>query len=85
MAKNNISQTIRRVIAQECGLKLKSVSRKTDFMTSTGPEYYDCMGALYTLQHIFHVDLPECKYERYNTVGGLTRDIINQLKHNHVK
>lgn len=83
--KNNVSQTVRRVVAKECGLKFKTVSSKTQFMTQSGPAYFDCMGAMFTLQHVFRVDLPESKYQEYETVGDLTKDIIRQLKRNRTK
>lgn len=80
---DNVSQKIRKVIAQECGLT--NVSNETKFMTRQGPDYFDCIGVLYTLQHMLHVQLPESKYQKYETVGGLTKDIIHQMRTNRAK
>ena len=42
--------------------------------------YFECVDALYTLEHKLHVKLPESNYHKYATVGGLVRDIFRQLK-----
>ena len=74
------SQKIKTVIAKECGIPRELITNKTRFMSNTDFSYFECMGALYTLQHKFHVYLPESDYYKYSTVGSLTRCIINQLK-----
>ena len=76
----NVSQQIRVVIAHECGLKQKSVTSQTLFMANPSFSYFDCVSALFTLQHKLGVSLPESDYAKYNTVGSLTRCIIKQLK-----
>jgi len=81
MKNSDILRQVKSVIAKECGIKAKSVTNKTGFMSSDGLPYFDCMVVLYTLQHRFNVSLPESDFSKYNTVGGLTKNIIRQLKH----
>ena len=80
MRNNSIQRQIKNIIATECGIKVKSVTNKTKFMSSKGLPYFDCMGILYTLQHKFNVSLPESDFAKYDTVGGLTKNIVRQLK-----
>lgn len=80
MKSNGISRQIKSIIATECGINAKTVTNKTEFMSSRGFSYFDCVDVLYTLQHKFHVSLPESDFAKYNTVGGLTRNIVRQLK-----
>ena len=79
MKKNNTSQQVKTIIAKECGLGHR-ITNQTPFMSSQVLSYFDCMGAMYTLQHKLHVSLPESKYAQYATVGGLVKDIVKQLK-----
>lgn len=74
----NTSQKIRSIIAKECGIKVKSVTNSTQFMAGQKLSYFDCMNALYLLQHKFHVELPESDYAEYKTVGNLIKQILNQ-------
>lgn len=76
----NTSQKIRSIIAKECGVKVKSVTNNTQFMSGQGLGYFDCMNALYSLQHKFHVELPESDYEEYKTVGSLIKKILSQQR-----
>jgi len=78
--RDNTSRTVKTIIAQECGIKRKSINNNTQFMSSKEISYFDCMGAMFTLQHKLHVSLPESKYAQYATVGGLVKDIVKQLK-----
>lgn len=78
--QDNTSQTIRTIIAKECGVKRRFITNKTNFMASQTLKYFDCMNAMYTLQHKFHVNLPESNYAKYTTVGDLIRDVNRQLK-----
>jgi len=80
MKSNGISRQVKSIIATECGINAKNVTNKTEFMSSRGLSYFDCVDVLYTLQHKFHVSLPESDFAKYNTVGGLTRNIVRQLK-----
>ena len=80
MREGATSKKVRKIVAKECGLAPKSVTNKTDFMGGQKIRYFDCMGALFALQHEFHVSLPESSYQKYTTVGGLVRDIVRQLK-----
>lgn len=79
MYDKDVFRAVKRVVAAECGLKINNISNHTRFMTNPGQDYFDCLGVLYTLQHKFGVVLPESKYDMYTTVGGLTKDIVNQL------
>ena len=76
----NTSQKIKAIIAKECGMTLKSVTNDTQFMAGQKLSYFDCMNALYSLQHKFHVELPESDYEKYKTVGNLTRSIVRKIR-----
>ncbi len=78
MAKNEMSNKIKKVIAAECGLPY--VTNKTAFMEKQTLSYFDCMAALYTLQHKFDVSLPESDFSKYATVGALTRCVLTQIK-----
>lgn len=78
--KDNTSKKVKMIIAQECGIDRKSITNKMKFMSNQTLSYFDCMGAMYTLQHKMHVSLPESSYYKYATVGGLVRDITRQLK-----
>ena len=80
MKTSAVSRQVKSVIATECGVKVKTITNKTEFMSSKGFQYFDCMGVLFTLQHKFNVSLPESDFGKYNTVGGLTRNIVRQLK-----
>ena len=77
---NNISQQIKSVIAAECGIKKKNLNNKTGFMSNKSISYFNCIDVLYTLEHKFHVSLPESDFVKYDTVGGLTQSIVKQLK-----
>ena len=77
---DNTAQRIKMIIAKEFGLKPKSVTNQTQFMSNPNFSYFCCLDALYTLQHKFRVELPESDYDQYKTVGSLTRCIVNQLK-----
>jgi len=78
MDKNETSAQIKKVIAAECGLPY--VTNKTKFMSKQTLSYFDCMAALYALQHEFDVCLPESDFSKYTTVGALTRCILTQIK-----
>ena len=80
MTENNISQQIKSVIAAECGMKKKNLNNKTGFMADKSLSFFNCMDVLYTLEHKFHVSLPEADFYKYNTVGDLTKNIVKQLK-----
>ena len=77
---DKVSNKIKAVIAKECGIKRKYVTDKTAFFGGQKISYFDCMSAMFVLQHQFHVTLPESNYGKYRTVGGLKNDIIRQLK-----
>ena len=77
---NNISQQIKSVIAAECGIKKKKLNNKTGFMSNKSISYFNVIDVLYTLEHKFHVYLPESDLVKYDTVGSLTQSIVNQLK-----
>lgn len=80
MKNTGVQRQIKSIIANECGVQAKSVTAKTEFMSGQGISYGACMGVLFELQHKFHVSLPESDFGKYNTVGGLTKNIIRQLK-----
>ena len=77
---DNTAKRVKKVIAQECGLSCKDITNKTLFLPNNKFTYFDCMGALYTLQHEFHIELPEAEYKKYKTVGSLVRCIIKRVK-----
>ncbi len=79
---DKVFQRVKTVIAKECGVPSNLINSKTQFMSNTNFSYFECVGALYTLQHKFKVKLPESDYDKYKTVGSLTRCIIKQLKDN---
>ncbi len=76
----NISQSVYSIIARECGIRRKNINTRTAFISNPSISYFECMGALYTLQHKFGVNLPESDFDKYATVGELTKSIIFQLK-----
>lgn len=78
--QKNVSQQVYRVIAQECGVKPKTITAGTLFMSNPKFSYFDVVGTLYTLQKKFDVKLPESDYDKYETVGGLTRYIREHYK-----
>lgn len=80
MAVNIVYKQIKEVVAAECDVPVKDVTIKTPFMGIKGPSYFECMGILYTLEHTFHVSLPEADFYKYKTVGDLTNCIVRQLK-----
>lgn len=80
MKSNGISRQIKSIIATECGINAKTVTNKTEFMSSRGLSYFDCVDVLYTLEHKLHVKLPESSYYKYTTVDGVVKDIVRQLK-----
>ena len=55
MKNNIVSRQVKNIIATECGINARSVTNKTEFMSSKGLPYFDCVDVLYTLQHKFHV------------------------------
>ena len=77
---DKVSKKVKNIVAKECGLARKFVTNKTKFMDGQNISYFDCMASLWSLQHEFHVVLPESSYQKYKTVGNLTKDIIRQLK-----
>ena len=78
---DKVSKKIKTIIAKECGIKRDKITDKTNFMGGQKISYFDCMAAMFVLQHQFHVSLPESNYAKYATVGGLTKDIVKQLRH----
>ena len=80
MKNNGISRQVKSIIATECGIEVKSVNNKTNFMNKSNISYFECVDALYTLEHKLHVKLPESSYYKYTTVGGVAKDIVRQLK-----
>ena len=80
MRSNGISRQVKSIIATECGIEVKSVNNKTNFMNKSNISYFECVDALYTLEHKLHVKLPESSYYKYTTVGGVVKDIVRQLK-----
>ena len=74
--KANTSQTIKAIIAKECGMPIKQVTNSTLFMANKDLPYFVCVDALYTLEHRCNVKLPESDYEQYNTVGDLAHYIV---------
>lgn len=77
---SKLKQRIRRIIAQECGMTQQTVNPGTPFVDNKDITYWDMVGALYTLQHVFKVKLPESDYVNYKTVGNLTNCIVAQVK-----
>ena len=82
MKTRNIGRTVKSVVARECGMGIKSINNNTSFMANQNISYFDCMCAMFTLQHKFHVSLPESDYDKYKTVGCLIKNITKQLKEN---
>lgn len=80
MKNKGVSRQIKSVIATECGINAKSITNKTNFMDKSNITYFECVSALYTLEHKLHVKLPESNYHKYATVGGVVKDIVRQLK-----
>lgn len=81
MTKNtNTSQTIKAIIAKECGVPVKQVTNSMLFMGNKDLSYFVCVDALYTLEHRCHVQLPESDYEQYNTVGDLAHYIVKHQR-----
>jgi len=80
MSESSVCKKVKEVIFAECDMRGQTINRNTKFMTNHGLSYFDCMNTLYTLQHVFHISLPESDFEKYKTVGGLTRCVIKQLK-----
>ena len=80
MRSNGISKRVKSIIATECGMSVKSVNNKTHFMSDPKLSYFACVDTLYTLQQKLHVKLPESNYYKYQTVGGVVRDIVRQLR-----
>lgn len=80
MKRNNISQQITSVIAHECGMKVATITNKTNFISGQEIPYFDCMAVLYTLQHKFGITLPESDFTKFTTVGRLKNYITKQLK-----
>ncbi len=80
MKNNGISRQVKSIIATECGIEVKSVNNKMHFMSKSNISYFECVDALYTLEHKLHVKLPESSYYKYTTVGGVVKDIVRQLK-----
>ena len=72
-----LKQQICRIIARECGQNIKL---GTPFVDNKDITYWDMVGALYTLQHVFKVKLPESDYVNYKTVGNLTNCIVAKVK-----
>ena len=78
-AKNNTntSQTVRAIIAKECDMPIKSITNGMLFMANKNISFFSCMDILFDCEQRFHVALPEAAFQRFNTVGGLTRYIIS--------
>ena len=74
---NTVLYEVKKTVATECGMD--HVTRNTPLMNRNGPGYFDCMDVLYDLQRGFNVQLPESRYKQYETVGSLTRAIVNEL------
>lgn len=74
----NVSKQVKSIIAKECGVKRKFINNNTLFMSGQSFSYFDCMSVLFSLQHKFHVQLPESDYYKYKTVGHLIKTIIKQ-------
>lgn len=77
---DNTSQKVRSIIAKECGVNRKFITNNTQFMSGQTISYFDCVDAMFVLQHKLHVSLPESNYKKYKTVGALIKDITKQLK-----
>ena len=80
MSGSSVCKKVKEIIFAECDMHGQTIDRNTKFMANNGLSYFDCMNTLYTLQHVFGVSLPESDFEKYKTVGGLTRCVVKQLK-----
>ena len=77
---NNTAYSIRNLIAKDCGLKRKIVTNKMPFMANDKLSYFDCVDVIYDLEHKFKVKLPESDFIKYDTVGGLIKSIVTEMK-----
>ena len=79
---DDTAQQVREIIAKECCVKELEpvITNKTQFMSGQRLQYFDCINALFTLQHKFHVVLPESDYRKFKTVGDLIRNIKKQQR-----
>ena len=78
----NTSQTVRAIIAHECDIPVKSIKNSTPFMANKNLSFFVCADALFELEHRCHIQLPEEAFDKFKTVGGLTRYIIS---HSNIK
>lgn len=74
---SKLRQQICRIIARECEQNIKL---GTPFVDNKNISYLDMVNALYTLQDVFKVKLPESDYAKYKTVRNLTNCIVAQVK-----
>jgi len=77
-----IPQCVKSVIAQTSKTEYTSINNNTPFMAKNGFPFWICSDILFELQHRFHIVLPEANYCKYDTVGGLIKDVKNQQKSN---
>ena len=55
MKSNGISRQVKSIIATECGINAKTVTNKTEFMSTRGLSYFDCVDVL---QQVTHTQIP---------------------------
>ena len=74
-SERSVFATIRNIISTETGTPINKIASKTPFMSNGNITFFDCIGVLFLLQHIFKVELPESEYAQYKTVRDLARII----------
>ncbi len=77
--KGNVSQSVKKIIAKECGLSSKLITNEMPFMANRELSYFDCIDVIYDLEHKYKVRLPESDFVKYDTVGALVKIVTAQL------
>ena len=78
--KGNVSQSVKKIIAKDCGFEAKKVTNEMPFMANRNLSYFVCMDVIYDLEHKFNVKLPESDFAKYNTVDDLINSVVSELK-----
>lgn len=73
--KPNITQTVKRVVADALGMPVTTITNKTVL------DYFAAMAAVFDLHKIYPgVSFPEDAFDRYNKVGSLRNYIATQMR-----
>ena len=76
----NIEQRVKKIVAEQLGVKLEDVTSEASFVDDLGADSLDTVELVMALEEEFELEIPDEEAEKISTVQNAIDYIVNNSK-----